>query len=92
MKHSQEMCTDWLRAQSPREREAMNPLLIWIGRIAGLVGLVTVGCAVMLRAAGMWHLGGLQLGTLLNAGVAAMVLGTWAYAASIAEGKRPQRL
>ena len=70
----------------------MNQLLMWMGRIAGLVGLVAVGCAVMLRAAGAWHVGGLQLGTLLNAGIAAMVLGAWAYAASIAEREpRPGR-
>ena len=60
-------------------------LLLWIGRLAGLLGLVTAGCAVLLRASGAWHLGTLSTGTLLNAGVAAMVLGTWAYAASVAE-------
>ena len=69
----------------------MNHLLIWMGRVAGLVGLLVVGGAVMLRASGVWHLGGLQLGTLLNAGVAAMVLGTWAYAASLAERERAGR-
>jgi len=69
----------------------MSHLLIWMGRIAGLVGLVAVVCAVTLRATGVWHLGGLQLGTLMNAGVAAMVLGTWAYAASLAERNRPDR-
>lgn len=66
-------------------------LLIWVGRVAGLIGLAAVGGSVMLRASGSWYLGGLQLGTLMNAGVAAMVLGTWAYAASLAEGKRPDR-
>ncbi len=69
----------------------MNHLLIWVGRIAGLVGLLAVGCAVILRASGAWYLGGLQLGTLLNAGIAAMVLGTYAYAASLAERRRPDR-
>ncbi len=69
----------------------MNDLLIWMGRIAGLVGIVAMGCAVVLRATGVWHLGGVQIGTLMNAGVAAMVLGTWAYAASIAERKKHDR-
>lgn len=69
----------------------MNDLLIWLGRIAGLVGLAAVGGAVLLRATGVWHVGGVQIGTLMNAGVAAMVLGTWAYAASIAERRRPDR-
>ena len=63
----------------------MNSLLIWIGRIAGLLGLATVTCAVALRLSGVWHVGGLQIGTLMNAGVAAMVIGAWAYVASIAE-------
>jgi hypothetical protein len=63
----------------------MFSLLIWIGRVAGLVGLASTVCAVLMRATGAWYLGGLSLGTLLNAGVAAMVLGTWAYAASLAE-------
>lgn len=67
----------------------MNHLLIWIGRLAGLIGLAAVAGAVMFRAAGMWYLGGLQLGTLMNAGVAAMVLGIWAYVASLAERKGP---
>ena len=67
----------------------MIGLLLWIGRIAGLVGLATAGCAVVMRASGLWYLGSLSLGTLLNAGVAAMVLGTWAYAASLAEKRSP---
>jgi len=67
----------------------MHSLLIWIGRIAGLIGLGAVGCAVVVRATGVWYLGSLQLGTLMNAGTAAMVLGALAYAASIAERERP---
>jgi hypothetical protein len=69
----------------------MNSLLIWMGRLAGLVGLLLVGAAVLLRATGVWHLGGLQIGTLMNAGVAALALGTWAYAASLAERKWSDR-
>lgn len=67
----------------------MTHLLKWIGRIAGLIGLVAVGCAVILRATGAWHLGGLQLGTLMNAGIAATAVGAWAYAASVAEREIP---
>lgn len=69
----------------------MNTLLIWIGRLAGLVGLAAVVCAVVLRATGSWHVGGLQIGTLLNGGIAALVLGAWAYAASIAERAHADR-
>ncbi|MCU0923415.1 MAG: hypothetical protein MUF16_24340 [Burkholderiaceae bacterium] len=63
----------------------MNSLLIWIGRIAGLLGLATAACAAVLRLSGVWHVAGLQIGTLMNAGVAAIVIGAWAYAASVAE-------
>jgi len=48
----------------------------------------TSAAAVVLRAAGQWHLGSLQLGTLFQAGVAAMVLGGLAYAAAAAERKQ----
>jgi len=34
---------------------------------------------------GMWHVGSLQIGTLLLGSIAAMVLGTLAYAAAVAE-------
>jgi hypothetical protein len=63
----------------------MHQWLIWTGRVAGLAGVAASGCAVVLRATGSYYLAGMQLGTLLNAGVAAMVLGPLAYAAAIAE-------
>jgi len=69
----------------------MRPLLLWIGRLAGLLGAGTTGCAVVVRASGSYHLGSMQLGTLLNAGVAAMVLGVLAYAAAFAEFGPPGR-
>lgn len=70
----------------------MNTVLMWIGRLAGLVGLAAVLCAVVLRATGHWHLGSLQIGTLLNGGIAALALGAWAYAAFIAERAHAGRL
>jgi hypothetical protein len=66
----------------------MIKLLMWIGRIAGLVGVGSAGMAVLLRTMGQWHLGTLQIGTLLQAGVAAMVLAALAYVAALAEGQR----
>ena len=70
------------------KRDAMIKLLMWIGRIAGLVGVGGAGTAVLLRTMGQWHLGNLQIGTLLQAGVAAMVLAALAYVAALAEGNR----
>jgi len=69
----------------------MSQLLIWIGRLAGLVGFGATACAVVVRASGSYHLGSMQLGTLLNAGTAAMVLGVLAYAAAMAEFGGPGR-
>jgi hypothetical protein len=63
----------------------MNSLLRWVGRLAGVIGLAAMACAVALRLSGVWYVGGLQTGTLMNAGVAAMVVGAWAYVASMAE-------
>jgi hypothetical protein len=63
----------------------MIKLLMWIGRIAGLVGVGSAGTAVLMRTMGQWHVGSLQIGTLLQGGVAAMVLAALAYAAALAE-------
>jgi hypothetical protein len=64
----------------------MHMLLIWVGRLAGMHGAVMGGAAVLARRMGHWHIGSnLQVGTLLQAGIAAMVLGALAYAAAIAE-------
>jgi hypothetical protein len=70
------------------EGAAVNDLLIWIGRIAGIVGVMVGVGAVLARAAGLWHIGSLSSGTLLQAGVAAMVLAVLAYVAAIAERGR----
>ncbi len=63
----------------------MDKLLIWIGRIAGLAGFLVALAAVVVRLGGQWRIGDLSVGTLLNGGVAAMVVATLAYAAAIAE-------
>ncbi len=63
----------------------MINLLIWTGRLAGIVGLALGASAVLLRAMGYWRVGDMAVGTLLSASVAVMVLGTLAYAAAIAE-------
>jgi hypothetical protein len=67
----------------------MTTLLLWLGRLAGLLGIAASGVAVALRLSGVWHIGSLQLGTLLQAGIAALACGAWAYAASMAERPRP---
>jgi hypothetical protein len=67
----------------------MEMLLLWIGRLAGVAGLLIALAAVLARGSGQYVVAGLQVGTLLQAGIAAMVLGCLGYVASIAE--RQQR-
>lgn len=63
----------------------MDALLLWIGRLAGLLGAAATVVAFGARAAGVWHLGNLQIGSLLLAGIALTSLGALAYVAMLAE-------
>jgi hypothetical protein len=67
---------------------AMNNLLRWIGRIAGTIGVLMCLGSFLSRFAGVWMVGGFQVGTLLQAGMAAMIVGCLAYLAYIVEGPR----
>jgi hypothetical protein len=52
----------------------MESLLRWVGRLAGLAGIVL--CTwVYKRVAGSYFAGGFQFGTLLQAGMAAILIG-----------------
>lgn len=63
----------------------MNVVLLWIGRLAGLLGVVIFAAACLARAASVWRLGSFQVSAVLQGGLALMVLGALAYAAHIAE-------
>ena len=69
----------------------MNSLLIWIGRIAGLAGVILCAVAFVSRAAHIWNLGSFNIGAILQAGLAGMLLGCLAYAAHVAERSGPPR-
>jgi hypothetical protein len=66
----------------------MNQLLRWTGRISGLIGLLVCIAAVFARAGGAFVLGNFQVGTMLQAGMAAMILGCLAYLAVLVDGAR----
>lgn len=66
----------------------MENLLLWVGRLAGLVGVLVCAVAFVGRVSGTWILGGFQVGTLLQGGMAAMLLGCLAYIANLAERPR----
>ena len=66
----------------------MHGLLIWIGRIAGLLGFLLCAVAFLSRAANTWNLGSYNIGAILQAGLTGMLLGCLAYAAHLAERPR----
>jgi len=63
----------------------MNKWMLLVGRMAGGAGFVVVVAAFVLRLSGQWNVGGLQTGTLLQAGLALSVLGCLGYTAALAE-------
>jgi len=66
----------------------MSNVLVLIGRFAGFLGVILGAASVAARAMGIFYIGSLQVGTLLQASIASMVLGALAYAAAVAEGHR----
>ena len=52
----------------------MEPLLLWIGRLSGVVGVLLCALAVYNRLTGSFFAGGFQIGTLLQAGMTALLL------------------
>ena len=63
----------------------MERLLCWTGRLAGLAGVLVCVGAILARLTGSYHVGGFQVGTLLQAGIAAMLVGCLGYLALLAE-------
>jgi hypothetical protein len=68
----------------------MEMLLLWIGRVAGLVGTLVALGAVVLRAQGLFTVGHFQTGTVLQAAIALMLIGCLGYIAAI--GERSMRM
>ena len=66
----------------------MHSLLLWVGRLAGLVGIVMCAVACLARLQQVWNLGGYSIGSILQAGMAGLLLGCLAYLADLAERPR----
>jgi hypothetical protein len=66
----------------------MRKLLLWMGRVGGVVGVILCAIAVIVRLRGAYNFDGFQVGTLLLAGMAAMIFGCLGYLASLAERGR----
>lgn len=67
--------------------EQLQKFLLWVGRLAGLLGVLVCAVAVVARLSGSYQLLGFQVGTVMQAGVAAMVLGCLGYLALLARRK-----
>ena len=52
----------------------MESILLWIGRIAGLGGLILSGWAAIARLQGAYFAGGFQIGTLLLVGMTGIII------------------
>jgi hypothetical protein len=63
----------------------VEKLLRWIGRLAGLAGVLIFLGAILARLTGSYHVGGFQVGTLLQAGIAVMLVACLSYLALLAE-------
>jgi hypothetical protein len=63
--------------------------LLWLGRVAGIGGAAVCAVAIALRVAGYWHVATFAVGTLLQVGMAGMLLACLAYVAAMAA--RPTR-
>ncbi len=68
----------------------MDMLLLWIGRIGGLAGTVVALAAIVTRLSGHYWLVGVPAATLLQGGMALILVGCIAYLARLADG--PQRI
>jgi hypothetical protein len=53
----------------------MNAALVWIGRVAGAIGVAVCALGAIARVTGHYTVGNYQAGTLLLAGIASMVAG-----------------
>jgi hypothetical protein len=67
----------------------MDSVLLWVGRLSGIVGFLLSAVAVLLRSRSIYTFAGLQTGTLLQAGMAAMLLGCLGYLAYLVERRKP---
>jgi hypothetical protein len=63
----------------------VQTLLMWIARLAGLFGITTIAIAIGARLAGAYWLAGLQTGTILQAGMAAVLVACLGYLAILVE-------
>lgn len=67
--------------------DGLQKFLLWVGRLAGLLGVLICAVAILARLGGTFHVMDFQTGTVLQAGIATMVLGCLGYLALLARRK-----
>jgi len=68
----------------------MEKVLLGIGRVAGAAGAGVCLLAVATRASGGFYLGGVQVASLLQVGMAAMILGCLCLLAVLTADSKPR--
>jgi hypothetical protein len=63
----------------------MQALLIWLARVSAVVGVLLIAVAVIARLTGVYSLGGFYSGTILQGGMAAVLLACLGYLTALAE-------
>lgn len=69
------------------DENQLQRFLLWVGRLAGLVGVLICAVAVVARLSGAHQMMGFEAGSVLQAGVTLMVLGCLGYLALLARRK-----
>ena len=67
--------------------DGLQKFLLWVGRLAGLLGVLICAAAIVARLGGTFGVMNFQIGTVFQAGVATMVLGCLGYLALLARRK-----
>lgn len=63
----------------------MRALLIWVARIAAIGGVALIAAAAVARLGGVYSLGGFYSGTILQAGMAGVLLACLGYLTALVE-------
>jgi hypothetical protein len=67
--------------------DALQHLLRWVGRVAGILGLLICAVAIGARLSGQFWVIGIQTGTLLQAGNTLILAGCLGYLALLARNR-----
>ncbi len=74
-------------AEEAKMEDVLQKFLLWVGRLAGLLGVLICAVAILARLGGTFQIMEFQTGTVWHAGVATMVLGCLGYLALLARRK-----